>query len=128
MKMFFISVVWSIRHLLHSNLRLNLCNLCIQLKNNFTLVFTHMNLLCFHHLNVTYLRIFDLFTNKHTYLQVSIKSLSLIIHAIFKKFYINVTHTVCICFDFFVTLIALISRYVNDFILTALILQKYSIV
>ena len=44
-----------------------------------------MKMVCFHHFNIPYLRIFDLFIDKYTYLQVSVKSLSFIIHAIFDK-------------------------------------------
>ena len=42
-------------------------------------------MVCFYHFNVPYLRISDLFTDKYTYLQVSVKSLSFIIHEIFDK-------------------------------------------
>ena len=98
-------------------------------QHNFTLVFTYMNMVCFYHVNVPYFRIFDLFTNKYTYLQVRIKSLSFIIHAIYDKIsYAKLTHTFALILSrFFVTLIALISRYLNYFILIALMLQKYSI-
>lgn len=54
-------------------------------QNNFTLVIPYMKMVCFYHFNIPYLRIFDLFTDKYTYLQVSVKSLSFIIHAIFDK-------------------------------------------
>ena len=52
-------------------------------QNNFTLVIPYMKMVCFYHSNVPYLRISDLFTDKYTYLQVSVKSLSFIIHEIF---------------------------------------------
>ena len=54
-------------------------------QNNFTLVIPYMKMVCFYDFNIPYLRIFDLFTDKYTYLQVSVKSLSFIIHAIFDK-------------------------------------------
>ena len=80
-------------------------------------------MVCFYHCNVPYLRISDLFTDKYTYLQVSVKSLSFIIHEIFD------TNLYCIYIIeiFFVTLVALFSRYLNYLILTALMLQTYSI-
>ena len=66
-------------------------------QHNFTLVFTYMKMMCFYHFNVPYHRIFDLFTNKYTYLQVRIKSLPFIIHTTYDKiFYVKLTHTICI--------------------------------
>ena len=45
----------------------------------------HMHVVCFYQFNIPYIIIFDLFTKKYTYLQVSIKNLSFISHAVYDK-------------------------------------------
>lgn len=45
----------------------------------------HMHVVCFYQFNIPYIIIFDLFTKKYTYLQVSIKNLSFISHAVYHK-------------------------------------------
>lgn len=45
----------------------------------------HMPVVRFYQFNIPYIRIFDFFTKKYTYLQVSVKNLSFISHAVYDK-------------------------------------------
>ena len=45
----------------------------------------HMPVVRFYQFNIPYIRIFDFFTKKYTYLQVSVKNLLFISHAVYDK-------------------------------------------